>query len=66
VWRADPAYNIDGQDLPDPPASLALILARGVSAAGSTGRTSTLARIEFGDGASVISGSKTIQVDIKE
>jgi hypothetical protein len=66
VWRSDPAYNIDGHDLPDPPASLALILARGATAASSVGRTSTLAQIDFADGSSVISGSKTVQVDIRE
>jgi hypothetical protein len=66
VWRSDQAYNIDGQDLPDPPPSLALILARGTTAAGAQGRTSTVAQIPFADGSSVISGSKTIQVDIKE
>jgi hypothetical protein len=66
VWRSDPAYSIDGHDLPDPPASLALILARGAAAPSSVGRTSTLAQIEFADGSSVISGSKTIQVDVKE
>jgi hypothetical protein len=66
VWRSDPAYNIDGQDLPDPPPSLAMILARGASAAGTQGRTSTVARLGFADGTSVVSGSKTIQVDIIE
>jgi len=66
VWRSDPAYNIDGQDLPDPPASLALILARSTAAPGATGRTSTLTRLAFADGSAVISGSKTIQVEVKE
>jgi hypothetical protein len=66
VWRTDPAYNIDGQDLPNPPPSLAMILARGATAAGAQGRTSTVAQIPFADGSAVISGSKTIQVDIKE
>ena len=27
VWRADPAFQLEGADLPDPPASVALILA---------------------------------------
>jgi hypothetical protein len=66
VWRTDTAYNIDGQDLPDPPPSLAMILARGSAAPGAQGRTSTVAQIPFADGSAVISGSKTIQVDIKE
>jgi hypothetical protein len=66
VWRSDQAFNIDGQDLPDPPPSLAMILARGTTAAGAQGRTSTVAQIPFADGNSVIAGSKTIQVEIKE
>jgi hypothetical protein len=67
VWRTDAAYNIDGRDLPDPPPSLAMILARGATTAGGQqGRTSTIAQIEFADNSAVISGSKTIQVDVKE
>ncbi|MEJ7608031.1 MAG: hypothetical protein WKF37_17635 [Bryobacteraceae bacterium] len=66
VWRSDPAYTIDGRSLPDPPPSVGMILARGPIATASQGRTSTLAEIEFVSGDSVISGAKTLQVDIKE
>ena len=67
VWRSDQSYSIDGQDLPDPPPSLAMILSRGATTApGAQVRTSTVAQIPFADGSAVIAGSKTIQVDIKE
>lgn len=66
VWRADAAYHVDGQDLPLPPPSVAMILARGVTAAGSQGRTSTISEIEFSPGDAVITGSKTIQVNVRE
>ena len=57
---------IDGRDLPDPPPSVGMILAHGPIGTASQGRTSTLAEIEFAAGDEVITGAKTIQVDIKE
>ena len=33
VWRTDPAFQVQGQDLPDPPPSVGLILAQGASRA---------------------------------
>jgi hypothetical protein len=68
VWRADPAYQLEGADLPDPPASIALIL--GNSQANLAGisqtRNSKVAQIEIDGGDMVISGVKTVQVEIKE
>ncbi len=68
VWSARPAYQLEGADLPDPPASVALIL--GGSQANLAGitqtRNSRIAQIEIDGGDMVISGSKTIQVEIKE
>lgn len=68
VWRADSAYSIEGRDLPNPPPSLALILNRGQigTAALSNPRGSKLAEIEIPMGEYVVTGSKTIQVEIKE
>jgi hypothetical protein len=66
VWRAEPAYTLDGQDLPDPPPSVGMILARTPSANPLLGKSSTVAELEFSAGDVVISGSKTIQVDVKE
>ena len=68
VWRTDPAYQVEGADLPDPPPSAALIL--GASQAGSAtisqSRNSKIAELEISAGDMVISGSKTVQVEVKE
>ena len=34
VWRTDPAFQVQGQDLPDPPPSVGLILAKAQAAQG--------------------------------
>ncbi|HUS08546.1 MAG TPA: SpoIVB peptidase S55 domain-containing protein [Bryobacteraceae bacterium] len=66
VWRADPAYLIQGEDLPDPPPSVAMVLNRTHSPSPSLPRTSKVAEFEIGAGDIVINGSKTVQVDVKE
>ena len=66
VWRADPAYQIDGHDMPDPPPSVSMILARSQAVPATVSRPSTVAEMEFSAGEVVISGSKTIQVEVKE
>jgi len=68
VWRADAAYSMDGRDLPDPPASLAAILGRlqpGAASLAST-RGTKVAEIEVPAGASAVTGSQTIQIEVKE
>jgi SpoIVB peptidase S55 len=68
VWRADPAFQLEGADLPDPPPSVAMILANSQSnRAGITQvRNSKIAEIEVDGGDMVLSGVKTVQVEIKE
>jgi hypothetical protein len=68
VWRTDPAFQLEGVDLPDPPPSVALILAGSQSSlAGITQtRNSKIAEMEIDAGDVVISGVKTVQVEIKE
>ena len=68
VWRADPAFQLEGADLPDPPASVAMILSGSQSTlAGVTQtRNSKIAEMEIDGGDMVISGVKTIQVEVKE
>ncbi len=68
VWRADPAFQLEGADLPDPPASVALILAGTQSAhSGITQtRNAKIGEMEMDGGDMVISGVKTVQVEIKE
>lgn len=68
VWRAEPAYQIEGADLPDPPPSAALILGGSQPGSGSISQTrnSKVAELEISAGDVAISGSKTVQVEIKE
>jgi hypothetical protein len=68
VWRADPAFQLEGVDLPAPPPSVALILGGSQSSlAGiSQTRNSKIAEMEIDGGDVVISGVKTVQVEIKE
>ena len=68
VWRPDPAFQLHGEDYPAPPPSLSMVLSR--AQAGYGGMTqvlnSKLAGLEIDVPGAVITGSKTIQVDIKE
>ncbi len=68
VWRSEPAFQLEGDELPDPPPSVAMILAGSQGAAGNITQTrnSKVAELEIAAGESVISGSKTIQVEVKE
>jgi len=67
VSRTETAYTVEGRDLPDPPPSIALILARSQPPGTNLlNRGSKVAEIEIPAGASVVSGSKTIQVEVKE
>jgi len=68
VWRADQAFQLEGSDLPAPPPSVALVLEG--SAANLQGiassRNSKIAGMEIDGGGAVISGVKTVQVEVKE
>jgi hypothetical protein len=68
IWRSDPAFQLEGSDLPDPPASVAMILAgsQGSLAGISQTRNSKIGELELDGGDMVISGVKTVQVEIKE
>ncbi len=67
VWRSDPGYTLDGHDLPDPPPSVGLLLAKTPGASPNPGRGSTVAELSFDAGMeAVISGAKTITVEVKE
>ncbi len=69
LWRPEPAYPVPGSELPAPPASIGLILAR-MQNAGSLalapGRGAKIAEFDVDLGAFVASGAKTIQVEVKE
>lgn len=69
VWRAEPSYTVEGRDIPDPPPSLAMLLTRAQS--GSPAQVNTrgakVAELEvLGAPGSVVTGTKTIQVEVKE
>jgi hypothetical protein len=68
VWRPDVAFQLEGVDLPVPPASVALVF--GAAQAGSGGisqtRNAKLAELEIPAGDMVVSGAKTVQVEVKE
>jgi SpoIVB peptidase S55 len=67
VWRTDPAFQVQGQDLPDPPASVGLILNKAQAAQGlwfPHGSKIDELRIETSN--TVVTGSKTVPVDVKE
>lgn len=69
VWRSEPSFTVEGRDLPDPPPSLAMILTR--AQAGSTNlvsaRGAKLAELEVSPGPGlVVTGTKTVQVEVKE
>jgi hypothetical protein len=64
VWRAQPAYAVAGEELPDPPPSLALVL--GSTQSVLQNRNSKIAEIVIDAGDMMVSGSKTVQVEVKE
>ena len=68
VWRTDTSFQVQGADLPDPPPSVALLLAKSPSTSQLTwlGRGSTIEQIRIDTGEAVVSGSKTVQVEVKE
>jgi hypothetical protein len=67
VWRTDPAFQVQGQDLPDPPPSVGLILAKTQAAQGVwQPRGSKIGELQIETGDVVVSGSKTAQVEVKE
>jgi hypothetical protein len=67
VWRTDPAFQVQGQDLPDPPPSVGLILAKAQAAQGVwVPRGSKIDELQIQTGDVVVSGTKTAQVEITE
>ncbi len=68
IWRADNSFTVEGRDLPDPPASIAMIFSR-VQPAGTSAlntRGSKVAEIEIPASDNVVTGSKTIQLEVRE
>ncbi len=68
VWRQEPTFTVDGADLSDPPASVAMILGRTQTLPGTQAPSqgARLAELEIDSGGWVVSGSRFAQVEIKE
>lgn len=68
IWRMEPGFRLQGEDLPGPPASVALVLGRGQSSGGGAelATTSEIAELRVPVGNAVVSGAKTIQVEVRE
>jgi hypothetical protein len=67
VWRTDPAYQVQGEDMPDPPPSLGLILAKAQAAQGTWfARGSKIDELLIETGNVVVTGSKNVSVEVKE
>ncbi len=64
VWRAEPAYEVAGEELPDPPPSLALVL--GSTQNVSQNKNSKIAELVIDAGEMMVTGSRTVQVEVKE
>lgn len=64
VWRGEAGYLVQGQHLPSPPPSLALLLKR-TPAAAVPAASSRLAEFDV-TAPGPIGGSRTVQLDIKE
>ena len=64
VWRAEPAYEVQGEEMPDPPPSVALILGAGQNF--SQNRNSKVGEMTIDTGGLMVTGSKTVQVEVKE
>jgi hypothetical protein len=70
VWRQQPSFALPGADLTDPPPSVAMVLSKNSSSVGGAGLTASsgakIGEIQIPAGGYVVSGSKTVQLDIKE
>ena len=67
VWRQEPTYSIQGTDLPAPPPSAALILDRSTDVKGGRNavQNAAIAEMQTDLGDYVVSGNRTIRVDVK-
>jgi hypothetical protein len=71
VWRQEPSFSLPGADLTDPPPAVALILSKTSSALSGGGspllsRGAQIVELPIALGDYALTGSKTVQLDIKE
>src|SRR5215472_4720901 len=67
-WRADTNFTADGRELPGLPASLAIIFGKAQGGASGSGLTrgAKMVEIVIPAGDNVVTGSKTIQIEVRE
>ena len=63
VWRPEPAWAVRGEELRDPPPSVALVL--GAAQSLPQNRNSKITELIIDSGGSLVTGSKTVQVEVK-
>ena len=64
VWRAEPSFAVEGEEMDSPPPSLALVIGNTSSIAQN--RNAKIAELSLDAGGNMVSGSKTVQVEVKE
>jgi hypothetical protein len=64
VWRAEPSIALEGAQMDSPPPSLALVI--GPTASIAQNRNAKIAELAMDAGGNMISGSKTVQIEVKE
>lgn len=64
VWRAEPSYAVEGEEMASPPPSLALVIGGTPSIAQS--RNAKVGELVMDADGNMVSGSKTVQVEVKE
>lgn len=64
VWRAEPAFEVQGEELTDPPPSLALVLGNMQSL--QQNRNSKIGEMTIPTGGLMVTGAKTVQLEVKE
>ena len=64
VWRAEPSYAVEGEQMNNPPPSLALVI-DGNSAIPQS-RNAKITELTMDAGGNMVSGAKTVQVEVKE
>ena len=63
VWRSDSDFLISGEDLPDPPPSISMILA--ANAANQQVKNSKVAELVLDADGMMVTGAKTVQLEVR-
>lgn len=64
IWRAEPSFAIQGEEIDSPPPSLALVIGNTASIVQS--RNAKVTELAMDAGPNMISGSKTVAIEVKE